>query len=139
MPKLLSAAGKRCRTEFWRSLILGTATVAGALLLIRLLFLSVIGTPLAFAFIAALELGLLLGLATVSATVGVSVLGLLPVTRSRTLYWKWIELTVGALLVSTLLLIPAIGILPPLGIRLVTLLAVLGLGSLISRNPVLSS
>src|SRR5688572_11738949 len=57
VPNLLSTARNKCRTQFWRCLLIGTGSVAGTLLLVRMLFLSEIGTPLAYALIAALELG----------------------------------------------------------------------------------
>jgi hypothetical protein len=117
--------------SFFKSFGTGFFTVIILLTFIRALFTSQIGAPLAWALWALLELSCLIGFA-VSATAVGQWFCTLPICNrvvSKT-RWRRVLLPVsGTLIICTLMLIPKIGILSGVGIRLILLLCILGLGA----------
>ncbi|MBI2810235.1 MAG: hypothetical protein HYX67_05340 [Candidatus Melainabacteria bacterium] len=99
----------------------------------RALFASEIGVPLAVLSLAVLEFFLLVG-TTISVTlIGQTILSVLSPKRAPSAKRHWVKRLaaplVGSLLLSLLLIIPPLGILPRVGIRLIMLLSFLGMGA----------
>jgi len=98
---------------------------------IRGLFSSQIGTPLAWALLAILQLSCLFGFAVSATVVGQSFCNL-PLAKKLVGSKRWRRILVpllGTLMISALMLIPKIGILSGIGIRLMLQLCILGLGA----------
>ena len=117
-------------------MLTGAVTSVLAGVFARCLFRSEIGFPLAALVLAVLELGLILGLSVSVALVGESVAAKLGLARNPWLCARprvngMLKLTVGAVLICLLLLIPGLGGLPRIGTRLVVLVAFLGFGGII--------
>ena len=135
VPATLTRAQRCCTDTFWRSLFTGLIAAVIACVLARVLFVSEIGSPLAVVILAAVEFGLLAGLAAVVWLLGESVLrrlglgGVAFLSRER-LSGRLVQVAIGVSLVSALLLVPGLGAPPRVGIRLVLLVAALGLGGL---------
>ena len=136
VPEMLTRAQASSTNSFWRSLLSGFLTAVIALVFARVLFISEIGNPLALVILALVELGLLMGLAALAWLIGESLLsrlrlsGVAMLSRDR-LTGRLVQVALGVALISTLLLIPGLGNLPRVGIRLVLLVAALGLGGLV--------
>lgn len=128
-----------CGKKFFHSFLTGFITVLLLLLLARPLFLSEIGIPLAFAFIALLELGLGFGLVVTATLIGEKIADVFLVNKMASLSEKPIFHSIvcfvfGTLLFGILLLIPGIGHLPRIGSRIVVLIATTGLGALVKSR-----
>lgn len=128
-----------CRKKFFRSFAIGFITLLLLMLLSRPLYLSEIGIPLAFAFIAILELGLSLGLVVSASLIGEKIADL---ARLNKIAWlirrpscqSIVHLVLGALLFSAILLIPGIAHLPRIGTRIVVLIGIAGLGAFVKSK-----
>lgn len=136
LPGTLGAAQDICRVSFWKSLLAGAFIVVAGAIFARCLFVSQIGQPLAWLTLGVLELGLILGIAVSSKLIGDSVLARLGLAVAPSLADKpglqrSSALTVGALLICLLLLIPGFAGFPRIGIRLVMLVAFLGFGGIV--------
>lgn len=134
LPGRLSAARTTCARRFWRSMFIGVFVCLMTVLYARALFATGIGTPLAFLLLAALELGLLLGLSLIISVIGKAVFARITfmspgLLDKRPIVKCAIELTTGAALIGCLLLIPGFFGLPRIGVRLVALLCGLGFGA----------
>jgi len=122
------------RHHFWRSLFSGAVVLAGAIIFARGMLVTGIGIPLGYLVLAILELGLLAGLAAVSWLIGGALLGVVPGKKwlsGKQSHRQAIEIVCGAAFVSLVVLIPGIGALPAIGIRVAVLLAIVGLGALV--------
>jgi hypothetical protein len=125
-----------CRLKFLRSFGIGFAAALLILIVARPFFLCEVGIPLAFALIAFLELGLVLGLVVAASLIGETVANALGASRllwlaERPSYRSLFYLIIGALTLAITLLIPGIGHFPRLGTRLVVLIAMAGCGALL--------
>ena len=134
-PAWLERAEGASRRRFWRTLLIGLTLVCVALGLARLLFLTHIGQALAVLVIGVVELGLLAGLAAASSLIGGALIGrLCPPYRSwqprRPFVRRAAAVALGTAVITALVLLPGLGHLPRVGIRLVMLFACLGLGGL---------
>lgn len=132
MPVRLSAARDACQETFWRSLAFGLLTTFIGLALARLLFISEIGVPLAVLILGCVELLFLLGFVIVATLIGERIarrFGWLRAARPRVT--SIIVCTIGVVILGCILAIPGVGRLPPLGVRLVTLLCALGIGAFV--------
>lgn len=117
--------------SFFKSFGAGLMALIILLTLIRALFSSEIGAPLAWALLAILQLGCLIGFA-VSATVVGQSFCTAPLVNNVLGSTRWRRILVpffGTLIISVLLLMPKIGILSGIGIRLILQLCILGLGA----------
>lgn len=144
MPKRLELAESPVRTRFWRSFLLGVLVVAVGVVFARVSIRTMLGWPLGMLALAVLEFALLSGLAVMVSILGQRIGQLLALTRwplvgSRDSARRFAELLMGALVCALLLQIPALGPLPPLGTRLVSLLAVLGLGGIFRTRSAVSA
>jgi hypothetical protein len=134
-PQRLATAEAECASSYWRSLASGVFAFAISIFMARCLLLTQIGWPLAILLIGTLQLCLVLGLAISCSMVGKSFSFYLRVSNwnvltERTTLMRCIELFAGALVLAAVLQIGAPLGLPRLGTRLVTLLALVGVGAL---------
>jgi len=137
-PGTLNQAAINCRQQFWKTFFRGLVASAVALLSIRFLFDSAIGAPLAYVLLGLLELALMLGLTTTSRLMGGALLNPFPrITKALSggnkLSQELLEICIGCLLLSAIILLPSLGPLPRVGPRFALLLALLGVGG-ISRT-----
>lgn len=135
MPARMDVARNYYVSNYWRSLWSGIVACLLFTTSARALFASEIGVPLAVVSLAALEFFVLIGTSISSTLIGQTILSVLspkrapgPVTRR---HWakRLAAPLVGSLLLSLLLIIPPLGILPRVGIRLIMLLSFLGMGA----------
>lgn len=133
MPSRLEVARRYYATHYWRSLWSGIVACLLFVTLARALFASEIGVPLAIVSLAALEFFVLIGVAISSSLVGQTVLSIFSGKQAAPLKRQWFERLaaplLGSFLLTLLLLIPPLGILPRIGIRLIMLLSFLGMGA----------
>lgn len=135
LPSQMETARRYYVAHYWRSLWSG---ILGCLMFTtsaRLLFLSDIGTPLATLCMGVLQLLVLIGVAISSTLIGQTILSLVPRKPAagagkRQWFERLAAPLVGSLLLALLLIIPPLGILPRIGIRLIMLLSFLGMGAL---------
>jgi hypothetical protein len=140
-PRTVIATRQVCRSSFWQSLLIGLTIIGTCLLLARCLFLTGIGNPLGMVLLGTEEAGLLFGLAVTSTLSGrrlISLFGLTHAMQGADMRML-VECFVGAVIVTLLNLVPGIGVLPPLGLRLTALLAMLGMGATFLRLRSLGS
>lgn len=134
--KRLQTAKEACRARFWRCMGRAVLTFALMLIFARFLFMTQIGTPLALLMIALAQLIGMAGLA-----VGISLIGDGVCSRSGLNKPDWREMhprqslvltsVVGTIVTTVILMIPGIGLFPPIGTRIVLLIATLGAGGLL--------
>ena len=134
-PQRLAAAQSECMSRYWRSLGTGMLTVYVPIMLIRFALRTEIGWPLAIVMIGGLQLLLLLGVVVVCAMIGNTFCHYLTLNKWEALSrspsrLRSAHLLIGALMLSALLQLGSPFGLPPLGTRLVVLLAMAGLGAL---------
>jgi hypothetical protein len=133
MPSRMDVARRYYATHYWRSLWSGIVACLLFVTLARALFASEIGLPLAIVSLAALELFVLIGVAISSTLVGQTILSVFSRKQAAPIKRQWFERLaaplLGSFLLSLLLLIPPLGILPRIGIRLIMLLSFLGMGA----------
>jgi hypothetical protein len=133
MPTRLERARRSCASSYWRSLWCG---IVASLLFVasaRALLVSEIGIPLGFLSLAALELFLLIGFAISATLIGQTLLTTMRLDQTPGSSRVWVGRLgapfLGTLLLSFVLMIPQIGLLPRIGIRLIMLLCFLGMGA----------
>jgi hypothetical protein len=134
-PNRLRLSEPLVRSKFWSTLFVGALIVAIVLTIVRVSIRTLIGWPLGILTIGALELALLGGLSVVVSTLGRAGVGLIrlrswPVIGKHEGGARFAELLLGAVICAAILQIPAVGMLPRIGTRIVALLAVLGTGAL---------
>lgn len=135
----LEVAKSACRSSFWRCMGRAILTFSLMLIFARFLFMTVIGTPLALLMIAFAELIGVAGLAVGISLVGDGVCSRLGLNKP-----EWREQhprqsrvftsVVGTIIASLILLVPGIGSIPPIGTRIVMLIATLGAGGLLKTR-----
>lgn len=137
--KRIDVAKAACRTSFWRCMGRAILTFSLMLIFARFLFMTVIGTPLALLMIALAELVGVFGLAVGISLVGESVCARLGLNKSD---WREqhprqsrvLTAVVGSIIAALILLIPGVGNIPPIGTRIVMLIATLGAGGLLRTH-----
>lgn len=134
IPSRLETARRYLTQRYWKSLWSGILACLLFTTAVRALFLSEIGTPLALLTLAVLQLFILIGVAISATLIGETILSALsPVGASNSRALKWSKRfgcpLIGCLLLSLLLLIPPLGLLPRVGIRLIMLFSFLGMGA----------
>lgn len=135
----VTVAHECCRTQFWRCFF--KASLSGITVLISVIVLDRLGitSALATTLLAVLELVVVAGL-----SVGVSLIGervLEKTGLARLEYFKshprmttFTKVFVGSLIIALIVQIPGLGRLPRIGIRIATLIAVLGAGGLLNTK-----
>lgn len=136
LPKSLTGAAQALGRNFWSSFAHGWLAVCASLLAVRVLFMSVIGSPVAYFLIAALETGFFLGVSVSGFVMGRALLHKLKVIKDEKHSYKErvLYLACGMAVLSLMLLIPELGEIPRLGTRLVTLYCILGMGAVIHNK-----
>lgn len=133
MPARMEVARQYYTNHYWKSLWSGLISCLLFTTLARALFASEIGVPLATVSLAALQFFVLIGVAISSTLIGQTILSVFGPKQSIAVKRPWFERLaaplVGSLLMSLLLVIPPLGILPRIGIRLIMLLSFLGMGA----------
>ncbi len=135
MPARMEVARSYYVSHYWRSLWSGIVACLLFTTSARALFASEIGVPLAVVSLAALEFFVLIGASISTTLIGQTILSVLSAKRAPAPATKrhWAKRLaaplVGSLLLSLLLIIPPLGILPRVGIRLIMLLSFLGMGA----------
>lgn len=135
MGKQLELAGAACRQHFWRSLFAGIVVSVLLLFLARLAFLSEIGWPLGIVVIGLLQLVLVCGLSVSINLVGCALatvcrLGQVKLLTRKPALARGLFLLLGSLVIALTVLISAPMHLPPVGSRIMLMLALLGVGGL---------
>jgi hypothetical protein len=138
LPQQINEAKQIWRRKFFPCFGVGFLGAVLIMALARPLILSGLGTPLALALIAMLQLGLLLGLVVSACLFGETIGGKLGIEKitwlaARPNLKQATYLLIGTLLLALALLIPGIGHFPRIGTRLVVLIGIVGLGA-IMRN-----
>jgi len=135
----VTVAQECCKTQFWRCFF--KASLSGITLLISVIVLDRLGITgaLATTLLAVLELVVVAGL-----SVGVSLIGervLEKTGLARLEYFKshprmttFTKVFIGSLIIALIVQIPGLGRLPRIGIRIATLIAVLGAGGLLNTK-----
>lgn len=134
LPKSLTGAAQALGRNFWSSFAHGLVALCGTLLAIRVLFMSVVGSPVSYFLIAAIETGFFLGVSISGLVMGRAILHKLNLLKSEeknTAKERALYLACGMAILSLMLLIPELGEIPRLGTRLVSLYCILGMGALI--------
>jgi hypothetical protein len=133
MPKRMAIARRAYATAYWKCLWHGIVACLLFLTAARALYFSEIGIPLALVDIGVLEFFLLIGFAVSSTLIGQTLLLMMRLKRTAASGTHWSERFVapvlGCLVLSLLLIIPPLGILPRIGVRLIMLLCFLGMGA----------
>ncbi|CAN5447608.1 hypothetical protein BH10CYA1_BH10CYA1_44620 [soil metagenome] len=133
MPARMDVARRYYASHYWRSLWSGIVATLLFTTSARALFASEIGVPLAVVSLAALEFFVLVGVTISTTLIGQTILTVLSPKRAPAAKRHWTKRLaaplVGSLLLSLLLMIPPLGILPRVGIRLIMLLSFLGMGA----------
>ncbi len=133
MPARMEVARRYYANNYWRSLWSGILATLLFTTSARALFASEIGVPLAVVSLAALEFFILIGTTISTTLIGQTILSVLNPKRAPATTRHWAKRLaaplVGSLLLSLLLIIPPLGILPRVGIRLIMLLSFLGMGA----------
>lgn len=135
MPARMEVARSYYASHYWRSLWSGIVACLLFTTSARALFASDIGVPLAVVSLAALEFFVLIGASISTTLIGQTVLTVVnpkraPAPATKRHWTKRLAAPlVGSLLLSLLLIIPPLGILPRVGIRLIMLLSFLGMGA----------
>jgi hypothetical protein len=133
MPQRMAVARRAYATAYWRCLWHGIVACLLFLTAARALYFSEIGIPLAIVDIGALEFFLLIGFAVSSTLIGHTLLLTMRLNRTAVsgVHWseRFVAPVLGCLLLSLLLIIPPLGILPRIGVRLIMLLCFLGMGA----------
>jgi hypothetical protein len=138
-PKQIAVAQQCCTTRFWsclgRSILILITLLISVIVLDRLVITAALATLL----VAILELILIAGLA-----VGVSVIGERVVDRtglakmnffiSHPRFATFTKILIGSLIIALIVQIPGLGKLPRIGIRIATLIAILGAGGLLKTR-----
>ncbi len=134
IPARLELARLSYARRFWKCLWAGFLGCLIFVALARALFLSEIGMPLAIGSLAVLQLLLLLGFAVSSTLIGEAILVRLRVDGALSNRKPWVlrqaRAVTGTLILFAIVMIPGIGMLPRIGIRLIMLLCFLGMGAL---------
>jgi len=134
MKSNFAVAHQTIRRQFWRCFGQGFITILIVLSFVRPLYASVIGTPLAQLLVGLVELLLLIGLAATVILIGETCLkrtGLADKFGSHDRLYRLSVTTLGSIFVGLIMALPGIGMLPPVGIRLVLYFCILGSGGLL--------
>jgi hypothetical protein len=134
-PTHLQSAVEECRKSFWKCFGAGLLISMIAMTVVRAVFLTQIGWPLAILLVGLSEGAMLVGLSLSVYNLGhavtlISRINKIPLLATSPAWARAIDIVIGAFLSSLLLLIPAFGNLPRCGTRLLALFAVLGLGAI---------
>lgn len=135
MPTRLERARRACASGYWKSLWYGVVACILLTASARALFTSEIGSPLGIVSLAALELFVLLGFAVSATLIGQTLLTTMHLRQTTAAVGRaWVgrlgAAFLGTLILSLIMMIPQIGPLPRIGIRLIMLLCFLGMGAL---------
>lgn len=138
-PKNITVAQECCMKSFWRSLGRAFLAITVLVIFIRILILLQVTVPLATVLVAVLQLAIISGL-----SVGISLLGdrifcktglaKLSFMEEHPRWATFFRILIGSLLIALICQIPGIGRLPRIGIRIVVLIAILGLGGLLKTR-----
>lgn len=138
-PSQIAIAQECCRNQFWRSL--GRATLVGMITIISVIVLDrmLITKALANLLIAVLELTLIAGLSVGISLIGDRVMAKTGLDKNEYLQTHprlatIIKVLIGSLLIALIVQIPGAGKLPRIGIRIATLIAILGSGGLLKTK-----
>jgi cytochrome b561 len=133
MPSRMEIARRYYANHYWRSFWTGIVACLLLTTLARALFVSEIGEPLAIGSLAVLQFFVLIGVAISSTLIGQTIVSVVSPKRAPAVKRQWFARLaaplVGSLLLALLLVIPPLGILPRIGIRLIMLLSFLGMGA----------
>jgi hypothetical protein len=136
-PGVISITTDCCRRQFWKSLLRGICISTLVLLIARVCIVTEIGMPLADLLIGANQLAFLFGLAAASNLIAEAVfrrLNLRDKLSARPRLYRFILYLTGTFILGVIAAIPGVGAMPPIGIRLVSLIALLGLGGAIKTR-----
>ncbi|HEY9730444.1 MAG TPA: hypothetical protein V6C89_00940 [Drouetiella sp.] len=133
MPARMAVARRYCASHYWRSFWTGIVSCLLFTTLARALFVSEIGLPLAIGSMAVLQFFVLIGVTVSSTLIGQTILSIVGFKDTPAVKRQWFARLgaplVGSLLLALLLVIPPLGVLPRIGIRLIMLLSFLGMGA----------
>ncbi|MCA9803783.1 MAG: hypothetical protein KC777_17550 [Cyanobacteria bacterium HKST-UBA02] len=135
-PGFINSARAATRKKFWRCLGVSVMVLITGLMLSTVLYLIEMGIPLAHLIIACLQLILLAGLCVAVTTMGHGILARAGLSRSD---WaarhprllNLLAVLTGSLLFALMVQIPGFRKVPPVGIRIAVLLALVGAGGLL--------
>lgn len=144
LPQQINEAKQFWRRKFFPCFGMGFLGAVLIMALARPLIVSGLGTPLALALIALLQLAMLLGLVVSACLFGETIatkVGIEKITwlAARPNLKQTTYLVIGTLILALALLIPGIGHFPRIGTRLVALIGIVGFGALIKANLPLTS
>jgi hypothetical protein len=135
----ITAAQECCKTQFWRCFT--KASLSGITLLISVIVLDRIGITgaLATALLAVLELFIVAGLSVGVSLIGERVLektgmAKLDYLKSHPRLTTFTKVLIGSVIIALIVQIPGLGRLPRIGIRIATLIAILGAGGLLNTK-----
>lgn len=135
LPGFLQDGVQELRKKFWPSFGTGLMMAFVCMLLTRAAFLSQLGWPLGIMLAGLAQSAMLLGLSVSVLNLGHAVslvlkFNNLPFLQSDASRKRCLDIVIGALVAALILQIPALGIFPRCGTRLMALFALLGVGSL---------
>lgn len=122
-----------CKRYFWRCLGRGALVLLLMLLFVRPLIVSEVGIPLAMSLVAVIEFLLVCGFTISSVMIGKQILSKLRLENrlsNRPFWLLFLQLLCGTIVLGMILSIPGIGHLPPIGIRIVLWISLMGAGGL---------
>lgn len=135
----ISVAQNCCKTQFWHCL--AKASLSGITVLISVIVLDRLGITgsLATLLVAVLELVVVAGLSVGVSLIGERVVektGLVKIEylKSHPRFATFTKVLIGSLIIALIVQIPGLGKLPRIGIRIATLIAVLGAGGLLKTR-----
>jgi hypothetical protein len=134
-PRTTRNAENTYRVHSFRSFLYGAFAAAGLATLARAAMISGIGWPAGLVLIGTSQIGHFAGIAIVSTSLGKLCSRCLGMESTNWLlrhpvFLAGMELFAGSLILAACIVIPGFGSLPPLGTRLVSLLATTGFGAL---------
>lgn len=135
LPSVMQSAAEECRSSFWKCFGTGLVIAIITMVLLRAIFLSQLGWPLGIVIAGCSQAAMLSGLSLAIYNLGHAVLLLVQykkisaIANSPSLA-RASDIVMGALLAAIVLQIPAFGILPRPGTRLLALFGLLGIGAI---------
>jgi len=135
-PGFINSARAATRKKFWSCLGVSVMVLITGLMLSTVLYLIEIGITLAHLIAACLQLILLAGLCVAVSTMGHAILARTGLSRSdwaarHPRLFNLLVVFTGSLLFALMVQIPGFGKIPPVGIRIAVLLALVGAGGLL--------
>ncbi|MBK9142654.1 MAG: hypothetical protein IPM23_09180 [Candidatus Melainabacteria bacterium] len=135
-PGFINSARAATRKKFWRCLGVSVMVLITGLMLSTILYLIEIGIPLAHLIAACLQLILLAGLCVAVSTMGHAILARAGLSSSdwaarHPRLFNLLVVFTGSILFALMVQIPGFGKVPPVGIRIAVLLALVGAGGLL--------